>query len=71
MGDAPLLSHCYLLINPLPRPTGVLEHFREGETGCWSSILGAFPSDPIPKTTKNFSVHFFLSFTFSLAQKFH
>ena len=27
-GDAPLLSQCSLLRNPLPKPTGVLEHYR-------------------------------------------
>jgi hypothetical protein len=26
VGDAPVLSHCSLLINHLPKPTGVLEH---------------------------------------------
>jgi hypothetical protein len=31
MGEAPVLSRCSLLRNPLPKSTGVLEHFREGE----------------------------------------
>ena len=70
VGDAPLLSHCSLLRNPWPKPTGVLEHFGEGESTFWFSICGAFPSDPIPKTSKDFSIHFFLSFTISLVQKF-
>jgi hypothetical protein len=32
MGDAPALSHCSSLTNPQSKPTGVLKHFREGET---------------------------------------
>jgi len=36
MGDA---AHCSLLRHPLPKPTGVLEHCREGETNCWISIF--------------------------------
>jgi len=31
MGDAPVLSHCSLLLNPRPKPTGVLEHCHEGK----------------------------------------
>ena len=57
--DALLLSRCSLLRNPLPTPIGVLEHGREGETVCFP-FLGAFPSDRIPKTTKDASVHFFI-----------
>ena len=60
MGDAPLLSHCSLIRNPLPKPTGVLEHCREGETNCWFSTFRAFPSDSIPKATKDVGVHFFI-----------
>jgi len=37
--DAPVLSHCSLLRNPLPKPTCVLEHCREEETICWFSIF--------------------------------
>jgi hypothetical protein len=37
MGDAPVLSHCSLLRNLWPKPTGVLEHCREEETYCWFS----------------------------------
>jgi hypothetical protein len=41
MGDVPVLSHCSLLRNISPKPTGVLEHC-EGETNCLVSIfLGA------------------------------
>jgi hypothetical protein len=36
--DAPVLSQ-FLLTNPLTKPTGVLEHCREGETNCWFSIF--------------------------------
>jgi hypothetical protein len=32
VGDAPVMSLCSLLGNPRPKPTGVLEHCREGET---------------------------------------
>ena len=38
-GDAIVLSHCSLLRNPRTKPTGVLEHCREGETNCWFSIF--------------------------------
>jgi hypothetical protein len=31
----------------------VLEHCREGETNCWFSTFRAFPSDRIPKATKD------------------
>jgi hypothetical protein len=42
MRDVPVLSHCSLLRNISPKPPGVLEHCREGETNCWVSIfLGA------------------------------
>ena len=53
MGEAPVLSHCSLLRNPWPTPTGVLEHCRVGETSCWFfPFFGAFPSDRIRKATK-------------------
>ena len=39
MGDAPLLSHCSLLRNSLPKPTGVLEHCREWETSFSGHFL--------------------------------
>jgi hypothetical protein len=39
MVDAPVLSHCSLLRNTSAKPTGVLEHCREGETNCWFSIF--------------------------------
>ena len=38
-GDASVLSHCSLLRNPLPKPTGVLEHCCERETNCWCLIF--------------------------------
>ena len=36
---APVLSYCSLLRKPQPKPTGVQEHCREGETKCWLSIF--------------------------------
>jgi len=63
--DAPVLSHCFWLRNPWPKPTGVLEHCREGKRTIGSPFFGAFVSDCIAKATKNVSVHFFIhSFTF-------
>ena len=54
-----------LLRNLWPKPTGELEHFGEEETNSSSSIFRAFPSDRIPKATKEVIVHFFFhSFTF-------
>jgi len=38
-------SHCSLIRNPWSKPTGVLEHCREGETTCWFYIFQDFPSD--------------------------
>jgi hypothetical protein len=52
MGEASVLSHCTLLRNPSPIPTGVLEHCRQGEVKLlFLHFFGAFPS----------SVHFFYS----------
>jgi hypothetical protein len=39
MGNVPVFSHCSLLRNPLPGPTGVLEHCREEELNPWFSIF--------------------------------
>jgi len=39
MVDAAVLSHCSLLRNAWAKPTGVLEHCREGETNRWFSIF--------------------------------
>jgi len=33
--DASVLLHCSFLRNPRPKPIGVLEHCREGDTNCW------------------------------------
>ena len=60
IGDAPVLSHLSLLRNPWPKSTGVLQHCREGETNCWFFIFRAFPSNRIPKATKDAEVHFFI-----------
>jgi hypothetical protein len=38
-GNVPVLSHRSLRRNLLPKPAGVLEHCREGETNCWFSIF--------------------------------
>jgi len=38
-GYSSVLSHCSLLRNPWPKPTGVLEHRREGETNRWFSVF--------------------------------
>jgi hypothetical protein len=41
MRNVSVLSHCSLLRNPLTKPTGVLEHFREEESNsCFSIFLG-------------------------------
>ena len=58
MGDDPLLSHCSLLRNPWTKATGVLEHFRQGETKCCAFVLEAFPSEHNSKATKDVSVNF-------------
>jgi hypothetical protein len=60
MGDAPVLSYYSLLINPCPKPTCVLEHYREGEPMVGCPFFFFFPSNHIPKATKNFSVDFFI-----------
>jgi hypothetical protein len=38
-GGVSVLVHCSLLRHFLPKPTGVLEHCREGGTKCCVSIL--------------------------------
>jgi hypothetical protein len=37
----------------------MLGHCHEGETNCWLSIFGAFPSDRISKLTKDVNLHIF------------
>jgi hypothetical protein len=65
MGDAPVLLYCSFLRNPSPKPTGVPEHCRERGTTVGPPFFGAFPSDLIPKATKDVNVRFLIhSFTF-------
>jgi hypothetical protein len=45
---APVLLHRFLLQNPWPKPTGVLEHCREGETNFWISIFQGVSFWPHP-----------------------
>jgi hypothetical protein len=47
-----------LLINPWPKSTGVLEHCHEGQTNDGSPFFEIFPSDRIPKATKDVNLHF-------------
>ena len=56
MANGPVFSHCSLLRNPLPKPTGVLEHYRRGGTKCFSPFWGEFPSDRIPKATNDVNI---------------
>jgi len=68
-----VLSRCFLLRNPCPKRTGVLEHCREGQTKCWFPIFGAFPSDRVPNATKDVSEHFLaipLSYTSEFQEMF-
>jgi len=63
-----MLQCCHIFVckkkKPWPKPTGVLEHCREGETNHLFSILfGAFPSGCIPKATKDVNVQKFPSRT--------
>ena len=60
MRDAPVLLHRSLLRNPWPKPTGVLEHCREGKPTVGTPFFGVFPSDRIPKATKAVHVRFFI-----------
>jgi hypothetical protein len=39
MEDASMLLLCSFLRNPRPKPTGVLEYCRDGETNYWFVIL--------------------------------
>ena len=55
MEDAPVFSHCSLLRNPRPKPTGVLGIVERENLTVGSPFFGVFPSDSIPKATKNVS----------------
>jgi hypothetical protein len=39
MGYVAVFLHCSLLKNPLPKLTGVLEHYREGEINVVSPFF--------------------------------
>ena len=58
MGNPPESPLCSLLINPWPKSTGVLEHCHEGQTNDGSPFFEIFPSDRIPKATKDVNLHF-------------
>ena len=63
-GGCASVALCFLLRNPKKKrkkPTGVLQYCREGETNCWFPIFRGFPSDRIPKATKDVNVHFFIN----------
>jgi len=61
MVDAPVLSHGCLVRNPWPKPSGVLEHCREGDTNCLFSIFLAYPSNHLSEAMKVINVHFFIN----------
>jgi len=42
LGDALVLSHCSLLINPWAKPIGALEDCSEGENNCWFLVFLCF-----------------------------
>ena len=51
----------FFAINSLPKPTGMLEHCREGETkSVASTFFGAFRFDCVPKAMKDFSARCFI-----------
>ena len=61
-GEIPVLSHCSLLRNSWPKPTGVLEHCREGgkKKAVGFPFFGAFLSDSFPKGTTDVNAHLFI-----------
>jgi hypothetical protein len=66
MGDFPVLSHCRLVVN-LDRNRPVCWSIVKEEPTAFSPFFGTFPSDRIPKATKDISVHFFIrGFTISV-----
>jgi hypothetical protein len=44
----------------LTKPTGVLEHCRDGVTKSWFSIFLAIPSDRIRKALNDDNINFFI-----------
>ena len=57
MWDVPGMSHSSLLRNRWSKPTGMLEHGREGETNyfennySFGTILDTVPAKQVPMTT--------------------
>ena len=66
-----MMSHRSLLINPSPKPTGVLEHCRVGETNCWFSIFRGVSFQPHPLRRLRMLMHIplFIIFWVALAVK--
>jgi hypothetical protein len=60
-GHTTMLSHCTLLRNMWPNPTGVLEHCHEGETNRWVSIYRGVSLWPRPQGDKGCQCAFLYS----------
>jgi len=59
MRDAAVLSHWSLLRNPWPNRQVCWSIVLKTKPTVGSPFFGAFPSDRIPKATKDVTVHFF------------
>ena len=61
MGKFQCCHICFWLRSPWPKPTGVLEHCRGGETNWWVSIfLRRFLLTAFRRRPKDYSAHFFI-----------